>query len=46
MQGISELDMVIRLALSFLAGAVIGFERSHRRRDCGPTFSSPWAPPS
>ena len=32
---ISELDMLIRLALGFLAGAIIGLERSNRRQVAG-----------
>ena len=32
---ISELDMLLRLALGFLAGAIIGFERSNRRQVAG-----------
>jgi len=32
---ITELDMLIRLALGFLAGAIIGFERSNRRQVAG-----------
>ena len=32
---LTELDMVIRLCLGFLAGAIIGFERSSRRQVAG-----------
>jgi len=32
---LTELDMIIRLALGFLAGAIIGFERSSRRQVAG-----------
>jgi putative Mg2+ transporter-C (MgtC) family protein len=35
MSSISELDIVIRLALGFVAGAVLGFERSSRRQVAG-----------
>jgi len=34
-QNISEYDMIIRLCLGFLAGAIIGFERSSRRQVAG-----------
>ena len=32
---LTEFDMIIRLSLSFLAGAIIGFERSSRRQIVG-----------
>jgi putative Mg2+ transporter-C (MgtC) family protein len=32
---LTELDMIIRLSLGFLAGAIIGFERSSRRQVAG-----------
>jgi putative Mg2+ transporter-C (MgtC) family protein len=35
MNSITELDMAIRLALGFVAGAVLGFERSSRRQVAG-----------
>jgi len=34
-QTITELDIVIRLCLGFLAGGIIGFERSSRRQVAG-----------
>ena len=34
-QGITEIDIVIRLCLAFLAGGIIGFERSSRRQVAG-----------
>ena len=34
-QSITELDIVIRLSLGFLAGGIIGFERSSRRQVAG-----------
>ena len=35
MNPVSEIDIVIRLCLSFLAGGIIGFERSSRRQVAG-----------
>jgi putative Mg2+ transporter-C (MgtC) family protein len=35
MNSITEIDIVIRLCLSFLAGGIIGFERSSRRQVAG-----------
>ena len=32
---LTEFDMIVRLSLSFLAGAIIGFERSSRRQIAG-----------
>ncbi|MCL2208894.1 MAG: MgtC/SapB family protein [Treponema sp.] len=34
-QALSEIDIVIRLCLAFLAGGIIGFERSSRRQVAG-----------
>jgi len=34
-QPITEIDIVIRLSLAFVAGAIIGFERSSRRQVAG-----------
>jgi putative Mg2+ transporter-C (MgtC) family protein len=35
MNSVTEIDIVIRLSLSFLAGGIIGFERSSRRQVAG-----------
>ena len=32
---LTEFDMILRLCLSFIAGAIIGFERSSRRQAAG-----------
>ena len=34
-QPISEIDIIIRLGLAFVAGAIVGFERSSRRQVAG-----------
>jgi putative Mg2+ transporter-C (MgtC) family protein len=35
MEGLTEIDMAIRLGMSFLAGAIIGIERASRRQVAG-----------